>query len=169
MSASVHRRGEWKAGRKWPSPWNVASGVLLALSFFQYLYSPLKWVALGSVGVGIPPLIIRSIAALKSLVLDINILMLIAGTLYEYHSPNVNRLFLDNFVIRGIYRLWVLFSIWRFIDWHHTFISILAPHCVEQCPGRILGIIGQNHSVSKSNRLHVVIFRVFFINLRCVP
>lgn len=86
MSASVHRRGEWKAGRKWPSPWNVASGVLLALSFFQYLYSPLKWVALGSVGVGIPPLIIRSIAALKSLVLDINILMLIAGTLYEYHK-----------------------------------------------------------------------------------
>jgi Cd2+/Zn2+-exporting ATPase len=111
MSASVHRRGEWKEGRKWPSPWNVASGVLLALSFFQYLYSPLKWVALGSVGVGIPPLIIRSIAALKSLVLDINILMLIAGTLYVYHSPNINSLFLDNFVTRGILRLWVLFSI----------------------------------------------------------
>ena len=35
----------------------------------------------------------------------------------------------------------------------------------EQCPGRI-GIIGQNFSVPKFNWLHVVIFRVFFINLR---
>lgn len=79
LDASVHRRGEWKAGKKWPSPWTMASGFLLGLSFFHYLYHPLKWVALGSVAVGIPPLIFRSIAALKSLILDINILMLIAG------------------------------------------------------------------------------------------
>ena len=41
-----------------------------------------------------------------------------------------------------------------------------------QCPvGRFLGIIGQNPSVvSKSNRLHVVIFRFFlFLNLRYIP
>ena len=36
----------------------------------------------------------------------------------------------------------------------------------RQCPGRFLGIIGQNPSVSKSNRLYVVIFRFFFIDLR---
>ena len=39
----------------------------------------------------------------------------------------------------------------------------------KQCPGRFLGIIGQDLSVSKSNRLHVVIFRFFFINLRNIP
>ncbi|XP_073390566.1 uncharacterized protein [Physcomitrium patens] len=78
MVASVHQRGEWKAAQKWPSPWTIASGILLGVSFFQYLYHPLKWVALGSVGVGIPPLVLRSIAAMKSFILDINILMLIA-------------------------------------------------------------------------------------------
>ena len=37
-----------------------------------------------------------------------------------------------------------------------------------QWPGRFWGIIGQVPSVSKSNRLHVVIFRFFFINLRYI-
>jgi hypothetical protein len=32
--------------------------------------------------------------------------------------------------------------------------------------GDLLSIIGQDPSVSKSNQLHVVIFRFFFINLR---
>ena len=40
---------------------------------------------------------------------------------------------------------------------------LLTSTTVKQCPGRLLGIIGQNPSVSKSNRLHVVIFRFFFI------
>lgn len=79
MDASIHLRGEWKTGRKWPSPWTISSGVLLGIAFFQYLYQPLKWVALGSVGLGIPPLVLRIMAALKSFILDINILMLIAG------------------------------------------------------------------------------------------
>ena len=38
-----------------------------------------------------------------------------------------------------------------------------------QCPGRFLGIINQNPSVSKSNWLHVVIFRFFFISLKYIP
>ena len=38
-----------------------------------------------------------------------------------------------------------------------------------QCLGRFLGIIGQDPSVPKSNRLHVAITRLSFINLRCVP
>ncbi len=79
LDASIHHRGEWKAGRKWPSPWTIASGVLLALAFFQYLWHPLHWVAIGSVAVGIPPLIVRGVASLRRYVLDINILMLIAG------------------------------------------------------------------------------------------
>ena len=40
---------------------------------------------------------------------------------------------------------------------------------VKQCPGRFLSIIGENHSVFKSNQLHVVIFRLFFIDLRYIP
>ena len=34
-----------------------------------------------------------------------------------------------------------------------------------QCLGRFLDIIGQDPSDSKFNWLHVVIFRIFFINL----
>ena len=30
---------------------------------------------------------------------------------------------------------------------------------LHQCPGRFLGIVGQDPSVSKSNRLHVEVFR----------
>ena len=37
-----------------------------------------------------------------------------------------------------------------------------------QCMGRFLGLISQIPSVSKSNHLHVVIFRFFFINLRYI-
>ncbi len=39
---------------------------------------------------------------------------------------------------------------------------------VVQCLGRFLGIIGQDPSVSKSNRLHIVIIRLFFIELRYI-
>ena len=38
----------------------------------------------------------------------------------------------------------------------------------EQYKERVLGIIGWDPSVSKSNRLHVDIFRLFFANLRCI-
>ena len=38
----------------------------------------------------------------------------------------------------------------------------------NQCPGRFWGIIGDNHSVFKSNQLHVVIFWLFFIDLRYI-
>ena len=38
---------------------------------------------------------------------------------------------------------------------------------VSTMSGEILGMSSQNSNVFKSNWLHVVIFRVFFINLRC--
>jgi hypothetical protein len=38
----------------------------------------------------------------------------------------------------------------------------------RHCPGRFLGIIGQNPSVSKSDRLHVVIFWFLSTNLRYI-
>lgn len=79
LDASIHQRGELKAGRNWPSPWCLGSGFLVAIAFFHYIYQPMQWVALGAVAVGVPPLILKAIAALRRFVLDINILMLIAG------------------------------------------------------------------------------------------
>ena len=38
----------------------------------------------------------------------------------------------------------------------------------QQCLGNFLGVISQNPSVSKSNWLHIVIFRFFFINFRYI-
>lgn len=38
----------------------------------------------------------------------------------------------------------------------------------HQCLGRTLGIINQNPSVPKSNQLHIMILRFFFINLKCI-
>ncbi|KAK1417484.1 hypothetical protein QVD17_26612 [Tagetes erecta] len=63
---------------KWPSPYAVVCGVLLLLSFLKYIYVPFKWLALGSVAVGSIPLILKAIASLRNLRIDINILMLIA-------------------------------------------------------------------------------------------
>ena len=38
----------------------------------------------------------------------------------------------------------------------------------KQCPGRFLGIIGRDPTVSKSNWLHIGIFHFIFINLRYI-
>ena len=79
LEASIHNRGEWKATHKWPSPYTIASGFMVALTFFQYVYSPLKWVGLGAVAIGAPPVIIRALVSLRRCILDINVLMIIAG------------------------------------------------------------------------------------------
>ena len=47
--------------------------------------------------------------------------------------------------------------------------NVLFVQTLSQCPGRFLGMIGQNLSVSKANQLHVGIFRFFFTNVRCIP
>ncbi|KAL0344926.1 UNVERIFIED_CONTAM: Cadmium/zinc-transporting ATPase HMA2 [Sesamum radiatum] len=62
---------------KWPSPYAVASGALLLLSFLKYVYSPMRWLAVGAVAVGIPPVVLKAVAAVRNFRLDINILVLI--------------------------------------------------------------------------------------------
>ena len=47
--------------------------------------------------------------------------------------------------------------------------GLLGPQCGyhikgAQCPGRLLGMVGENPSVSKLNRLHVVISLNFPLN-----
>ncbi|MCO5601244.1 hypothetical protein L7F22_055363 [Adiantum nelumboides] len=78
LEASVHRRGEWKAAHKWPSLSTIACGLMVALTFFHYLYSPLRWLGLGAVAVGVPPIVRKSLISLKRWILDINALMLVA-------------------------------------------------------------------------------------------
>lgn len=80
MEATVRQYGEAKGVRHWPSPYTVACGVLLALSFLKVFYHPLQWLAVAAAAAGLPPIIHRSLAAARRLTLDINILMLIAGT-----------------------------------------------------------------------------------------
>ncbi|XP_059461328.1 putative inactive cadmium/zinc-transporting ATPase HMA3 isoform X2 [Corylus avellana] len=83
LEANVRVYGVENSQKKWPSPYAVACGTLLSLSFFKYLYLPLRWLAVGAVAVGIFPIAMKGAAAIRHLRLDINILAIIAviGTL----------------------------------------------------------------------------------------
>ncbi|CAN6203463.1 unnamed protein product [Urochloa humidicola] len=70
--------GAGAAACRWPSPFIVASGVLLLASFLAPLIPPLRWLALAAACVGAQPMLLRALAAAGELTLDINILMLIA-------------------------------------------------------------------------------------------
>ncbi|KAJ0965577.1 hypothetical protein J5N97_026715 [Dioscorea zingiberensis] len=78
LEANVRTYGTQMIVRKWPSPYIVASGALLLASLFKVSFRPLKWLAVAAVVVGLPPIVFRSIVALRKFILDINILMLIA-------------------------------------------------------------------------------------------
>ncbi|CAK9170658.1 unnamed protein product, partial [Ilex paraguariensis] len=78
LEANVRVYGSGNYQKKWPSPFVVACGVLLLVSFLRYVYHPVQWVALGAVAVGI--FVLKAIAAIRNFTLDINILMLITGT-----------------------------------------------------------------------------------------
>ncbi|CAN6180457.1 unnamed protein product [Urochloa humidicola] len=79
LEASVRAYGGGGAAAgRWPSPFIVACGVLLAASFLAPLLPPLRWLALAAACVGSQPMLLRALAAAGELTLDINILMLIA-------------------------------------------------------------------------------------------
>uniref|UniRef100_A0A0D9WTS1 HMA domain-containing protein n=1 Tax=Leersia perrieri TaxID=77586 RepID=A0A0D9WTS1_9ORYZ len=81
LEASVRAFGNGsseKTTNKWPSPYVVLCGVLLVVSLFEHFWHPLKWFALVAAAAGLPPIILRSIAAIRRFTLDVNILMLIA-------------------------------------------------------------------------------------------
>lgn len=79
LEANVRANGEIKYQKKWPSPFAMACGLLLLLSFLKYVYHPLQWLAVGAVVIGIYPILLKAYAAITSFRLDVNILMLIAG------------------------------------------------------------------------------------------
>ncbi|XP_022754028.1 putative inactive cadmium/zinc-transporting ATPase HMA3 [Durio zibethinus] len=78
LEANVRAHGEIKYPKKWPSPFAVACGLLLLLSFLKYVYHPLQWLAVGAVVIGICPVLLKGYAAITNFRLDINVLMLIA-------------------------------------------------------------------------------------------
>ncbi|XVF34139.1 hypothetical protein REPUB_Repub18cG0032700 [Reevesia pubescens] len=78
LEANIRADGEIKYQKKWPSPFAMACGLLLLLSFLKYVYHPLQWLAVVAVVIGICPLLLKGYAAITNFRLDINILMLIA-------------------------------------------------------------------------------------------
>ncbi|KAK6152168.1 hypothetical protein DH2020_014803 [Rehmannia glutinosa] len=66
LEANIRVYGATKYKNKWPSPYAVASGTLLMLSFLKYVYGPLRWLAVGAIVVGIPPIILKAFAAVLS-------------------------------------------------------------------------------------------------------
>lgn len=100
LEASIKGSGEGLLPKnKWPSPYAIASGALLPLSLVKYVYDPLKWLALGAVAVGIFPIILKGIAAIRGLRIDINILVLSAGENPLAHNISVNLLVCVSLVI----------------------------------------------------------------------
>lgn len=96
LEASIRVNGLKNYQKKWPSPFAIGSGILLALSFLKFVYPPLQWLALVGVAVGIPPIIFRGVAAIRNLTLDINILVLIAGTFCLFYLLNYFCEYKDN-------------------------------------------------------------------------
>ncbi|KAL3644198.1 Cadmium/zinc-transporting ATPase hma2 [Castilleja foliolosa] len=78
LEANIRAYGGKNYKNKWPSPYAVISGILLLLSFLKYFYSPLRWLAIGAIVVGIIPIALKAVASLRNFMIDINILVLIA-------------------------------------------------------------------------------------------
>ncbi|XP_008808279.1 cadmium/zinc-transporting ATPase HMA2-like [Phoenix dactylifera] len=79
LKAGIRELGQVKTRKQSrPNANVIASGVLLLVAMFSYIYQPLVWVSLASIAIGILDMLRRCIAALGRCVLDINVLMVIA-------------------------------------------------------------------------------------------
>eukprot|EP00877_Chromochloris_zofingiensis_P014552 jgi/Chrzof1/9350/UNPLg00321.t1 len=84
LEATLGEKQAVTGKKKWLPPWYILlCGLLTVVSLISYSHVPvlqyMKYVALGSMIVGFPPIIIRAWAALRSCALDINVLMVIAA------------------------------------------------------------------------------------------
>ncbi|KAK4265523.1 hypothetical protein QN277_026568 [Acacia crassicarpa] len=78
LEASVRVYGDKSQKGKWPRPHAIASGVLLFVSLFNFVFKPLLYVAIGAVAAAILPILLKALSSLRHLRLDINCLILIA-------------------------------------------------------------------------------------------
>lgn len=85
LEANVRVYGDEKHQKRWPSPYSIASGLLLLLSFLKFVYSPLKFLALGAVAAGVFPIILKAIVSIRNFRFDINILVIIAGNSIAFY------------------------------------------------------------------------------------
>ena len=81
LEANIQLKGKGIMKKKWPSPYAIASGLLLTASFLKYVYHPLRWLAVAAVAAGIFPILLKAISAIRHLRVDVNILAIIAGKL----------------------------------------------------------------------------------------
>ncbi|KAH0892301.1 hypothetical protein HID58_054730, partial [Brassica napus] len=77
FEANVRVDGKTNFKNKWPSPFAVASGILLLLSFLKFVYPPLRWIAVAAVAAGIYPILAKAVASIGRKMVDINILVII--------------------------------------------------------------------------------------------
>ncbi|XP_008451404.1 putative inactive cadmium/zinc-transporting ATPase HMA3 isoform X1 [Cucumis melo] len=78
LEANIQLKGKGIMKKKWPSPYAIASGLLLTASFLKYVYHPLRWLAVAAVAAGIFPILLKAISAIRHLRIDVNILAIIA-------------------------------------------------------------------------------------------
>lgn len=79
FEANVKVDGKTNFKNKWPSPFALASGILLLLSFLKFVYPPLRWIAVAAVAAGIYPILAKAVASIGRKRVDINILVIITG------------------------------------------------------------------------------------------
>ncbi|KAJ4897131.1 putative cadmium/zinc-transporting ATPase HMA4 [Raphanus sativus] len=77
LEANVKVDGKTNFKNKWPSPFALASGILLLLSFLKFVYLPLGWLAVAAVAAGIYPILAKAVASTLACRVDINILVII--------------------------------------------------------------------------------------------
>ncbi|KAF8053461.1 hypothetical protein N665_1412s0003 [Sinapis alba] len=77
LEANVKVDGKTSFKNKWPSPFAMASGILLLLSFLKFVYPPLRWLAVAAVAAGIYPILAKAVASIRRRRVDINILIII--------------------------------------------------------------------------------------------
>ncbi|KAK4396684.1 putative cadmium/zinc-transporting ATPase HMA4 [Sesamum angolense] len=88
LEANVRVQSEPNYKNKWPRPYVVISGALLLLSFLKYVYSPLGWLAIGAVAVGVLPILSKAVLAIRNRTLDINVLVVIAAQWLESRASH---------------------------------------------------------------------------------
>lgn len=87
LEANVKVDGKTNFKNKWPSPFALASGILLLLSFLKFVYLPLGWLAVAAVAAGIYPILAKAVASTLACRVDINILVIITGnTTFHFYD-----------------------------------------------------------------------------------